>query len=277
LQCALWHSLVETTHWHSLFFFGAVLSTTHSKDVRFPWVILYQLFVSYSMYLRLPSIAGQCLFVLNWNIQSSIQKLKKCAECPHKYETVGNAVVCQLLQNITQDVHCSWWHKCTDVFPSPGEQHEFYVMCCGLAACRDNSLLKVLDCSAYFERASSVKVKVCKIRGIFLAIHWSLPSTSVFVQQLSNWMAIMIRHVILLKLFKCFLCSLRLLSDILWAVCKHCSDCHITRYVSWEPTHTHTHTHTVVPPYSGVVGSMRYLGYLKPRIIPNAIYNVIFL
>ena len=46
LQCALWHHLVETTHWHSLFFFGAspplayLLSTTHSKDVRFPWVTL---------------------------------------------------------------------------------------------------------------------------------------------------------------------------------------------------------------------------------------------
>ena len=41
LRCALWHHLVETTHWHSLFFFGAVLSTTHSKDIRFPWVTLY--------------------------------------------------------------------------------------------------------------------------------------------------------------------------------------------------------------------------------------------
>jgi len=41
LQCALWHHLVETTHWHSLFFFGAVLNTTDSKDVRFPWVTLY--------------------------------------------------------------------------------------------------------------------------------------------------------------------------------------------------------------------------------------------
>ena len=41
LQCALWHHLVETTHWHSLFFFDAVLSTTHSKDVRFPWVTPY--------------------------------------------------------------------------------------------------------------------------------------------------------------------------------------------------------------------------------------------
>ena len=41
LQCALWHHLVETTHWHSLFFFGAVLSTTNSKDVRFTWVTLY--------------------------------------------------------------------------------------------------------------------------------------------------------------------------------------------------------------------------------------------
>ena len=41
LQCALWHHLVEITHWHSLFFFGAVLSTTHSKDVRIPWVTLY--------------------------------------------------------------------------------------------------------------------------------------------------------------------------------------------------------------------------------------------
>jgi len=26
LQCALWHLLVETTHWHSLLFFGAVLA-----------------------------------------------------------------------------------------------------------------------------------------------------------------------------------------------------------------------------------------------------------
>jgi len=41
LQCAQWHHLVETTHWHNLLFFGAVLSTTHSKDVRFPWVTLY--------------------------------------------------------------------------------------------------------------------------------------------------------------------------------------------------------------------------------------------
>ena len=47
LQCALWHHLVETTHWHSLFFFGAVLSTNHSKDVRFPWVTLY-IWQSYS-------------------------------------------------------------------------------------------------------------------------------------------------------------------------------------------------------------------------------------
>ena len=59
LQCALRHHLVETTHWHSLFFFGAVptpsaylLSTTHSKDVRFPWVILY-LSVCLSVYLSI--------------------------------------------------------------------------------------------------------------------------------------------------------------------------------------------------------------------------------
>jgi len=26
LQCALWHHFVESTHWHSLFFFGAVLA-----------------------------------------------------------------------------------------------------------------------------------------------------------------------------------------------------------------------------------------------------------
>jgi len=26
LQCVLWHHLVETTHWHSLFFLGAVLT-----------------------------------------------------------------------------------------------------------------------------------------------------------------------------------------------------------------------------------------------------------
>ena len=48
LQCALWHHIVETTHWHSLFFFGAVLSTTHSKDVRFPWVTLYKIQQNFS-------------------------------------------------------------------------------------------------------------------------------------------------------------------------------------------------------------------------------------
>jgi len=46
LQCALWHHLVEATHWHSLLFFSAVLSTTHWKDVRFQWVTLY---MSYSL------------------------------------------------------------------------------------------------------------------------------------------------------------------------------------------------------------------------------------
>ena len=46
LQRALWHHIVETTHWHSLFFFGAVLSTTHSKDVRFLWVTLYYLVIT---------------------------------------------------------------------------------------------------------------------------------------------------------------------------------------------------------------------------------------
>jgi hypothetical protein len=77
-------------------------------------------------------------------------------------------------------------------------------MCCVLAACSDSSLLKVLDCTAYFERAPHVKAKVFKIMGIILAIHLSLPSTSVFMQQNSNWMAVMIIHVILLKLFQMF-------------------------------------------------------------------------
>jgi hypothetical protein len=38
-------------------------------------------------------------------------------------------------------------------------------MCCGLAACNDSSLLKVLDCTAYFEGAPYVKEKVCNIKG----------------------------------------------------------------------------------------------------------------
>jgi hypothetical protein len=33
---------------------------------------------------------------------------------------------------------------------------------------------------------------------------------------------------------------------------------------------------TVVPPYPRVIRSKTYHGYAKPRIIPNAIYNVIF-
>jgi len=44
LQCALWHHLVETTHWHSPPSSAYLLSTTHSKDVMFPWVTLYKQF-----------------------------------------------------------------------------------------------------------------------------------------------------------------------------------------------------------------------------------------
>jgi len=55
LQCALWHHLVETTHWHSLFFFGAVLSTTHSKHVRFLWVTLYFSSVSVTYVVDAPT------------------------------------------------------------------------------------------------------------------------------------------------------------------------------------------------------------------------------
>jgi hypothetical protein len=33
---------------------------------------------------------------------------------------------------------------------------------------------------------------------------------------------------------------------------------------------------TGVPPYSRVIHSKTYRDYVKPRIIPNAIYNVIF-
>ena len=43
LQCALWHHLLETTQWHSPFPppQAYLLSTTHSKDIRFPWFTLY--------------------------------------------------------------------------------------------------------------------------------------------------------------------------------------------------------------------------------------------
>jgi hypothetical protein len=34
---------------------------------------------------------------------------------------------------------------------------------------------------------------------------------------------------------------------------------------------------TVVPPYSRVIRSKTYCGYMKPQKIPNAIYNVIFM
>jgi hypothetical protein len=39
---------------------------------------------------------------------------------------------------------------------------------------------------------------------------------------------------------------------------------------------THKYTNTVVPPYSRVICSKTYHSYVKPRIIPNAIYDVIF-
>jgi hypothetical protein len=35
--------------------------------------------------------------------------------------------------------------------------------------------------------------------------------------------------------------------------------------------------YTGVPPYPRVIRSKTYRGYVKPRIIPNAIYNVIFM
>jgi hypothetical protein len=35
--------------------------------------------------------------------------------------------------------------------------------------------------------------------------------------------------------------------------------------------------YTFVPPYSWVIRSKTYCGYAKPRIIPNAIYNTIFM
>jgi hypothetical protein len=35
-------------------------------------------------------------------------------------------------------------------------------------------------------------------------------------------------------------------------------------------------TYTGVPPYPRVIRSKTYRGYVKPRIIPNAIYIVIF-
>jgi hypothetical protein len=50
--------------------------------------------------------------------------------------------------------------------------------------------------------------------------------------------------------------------------------------LSYTKTHTHTHTHiyiyihTVLSPYPRVIRSKTYCGYVKPQIIPNAIYNV---
>jgi hypothetical protein len=35
--------------------------------------------------------------------------------------------------------------------------------------------------------------------------------------------------------------------------------------------------YTVVPPYLRVIRSKTYCGYVKPWIIPNAIYNMIFM
>jgi hypothetical protein len=38
----------------------------------------------------------------------------------------------------------------------------------------------------------------------------------------------------------------------------------------------YVYVYTVVPPYRRVILSKTYRGYVKPQIIPNAIYNVIF-
>ena len=72
MQCALWHHLVETTHWHILFFFGVfppppsayLLSITHSKNVRFPWVILYIARTKYSLAIFLKDLVSPRNYLL---------------------------------------------------------------------------------------------------------------------------------------------------------------------------------------------------------------------
>jgi len=53
--------------------------------------------------------------------------------------------------------------------------------------------------------------------------------------------------------------------------------CQLVRFFKVQPkwTHTHTHTHSGGPPYPRVVCSKTYRGYVKQRIIPNAIHNMI--
>ena len=54
---------------------------------------------------------------------------------------------------------------------------------------------------------------------------------------------------------------------------KH-SDKHEAR-LSLDTVFMHTQYYTGGPPYPRVIRSKTYSGYGKPRVIPNAIYNVI--
>jgi hypothetical protein len=57
-------------------------------------------------------------------------------------------------------------------------------------------------------------------------------------------------------------------SSASWIINKY------TKYL--RQTMTTTRTYTVVPLYPRVICSKTYCGYMKLWIIPNAIYNVIF-
>ena len=60
LQCALWHHLVETAHWHSLFVFGAVLSAAQF------WVLPIQKMTGFR-----GSSCISAVSIRNWNEKES--------------------------------------------------------------------------------------------------------------------------------------------------------------------------------------------------------------
>jgi hypothetical protein len=60
------------------------------------------------------------------------------------------------------------------------------------------------------------------------------------------------------------------------SVKRRTSTDHIKEHALVTRTYTAYFKSTVVPPYPWVICSKTYHGYMKPQIIPNTTYNMVF-
>jgi len=108
LQCALWHHLVETTQWHSLFFFGAVPPPPRSTY----WVLPNQR-------CRVP--VGHPVYVVTWSLKLFCSFFMVCWSC-----------------FLSQPVHGTATYRCDDTrcciiqFWPPDNEHILLETCRGI-------------------------------------------------------------------------------------------------------------------------------------------------